>query len=148
MSNANVINALNTILADMHVLTAKLHNYHWNVFGMQFHAIHEATEAYYNHFFSLFDDVAERILQLGEKPIATVKGYLEAATLKEDEGNRFEATYVLENILADFSSLLEEVKSANAVAEEAGDVGTVDLLTGVLTYLEKEIWLIKSSLGK
>jgi starvation-inducible DNA-binding protein len=147
MADIKLISALNTMLADMHVLVTKLHNYHWNVSGMQFHAIHNATESYYDYFFGQFDDVAERILQLGEKPLATVKGYLAAATLEEDEGSSFEPAYVLEKISADFTALLGQAKAANGLAEEAGDVATLDLLGGLIAWLEKELWIIRSSLG-
>ncbi|MGE9290002.1 MAG: Dps family protein [Puniceicoccales bacterium] len=147
MKETQVTKALNAILADMHVLNVKLHNYHWNVSGMQFHAIHEATEGYYNYFFGQFDDVAERILQLESKPVSTVKGYLELAEIEEDEGTRFDATYVLSHVLADFETLLKKVKEANAAAESENDLGTQDLLGGLISWFEKEIWLLKSTLG-
>jgi len=144
----NTSKALNSILANLHILNVKLHNYHWNVSGMQFHAIHTATEAYYDYCFAQFDDVAERILQLGVKPVSTAKGYLELATIHEDSGNHFDSTYVLENVLSDFKLLLAQVRNAFAVADEAEDLGTQDLLSGMVTWLEKEIWILNSTLGK
>lgn len=98
-------------------------------------------------FFAQFDDVAERILQLGAKPIATVKGYLEAATLAEETGDQFDATTVIQSVLADFTDLLTSVKAANGLADADGDLGTQDLLAGLITWLEKEIWILKSTLG-
>jgi starvation-inducible DNA-binding protein len=148
MADNTLISSLNTMLADIHVLVAKLHNYHWNVSGMQFHAIHNATESYYDYFFGQFDDVAERILQLGEKPLSTVKAYLEAATLTEDEGSSFEPAYVLKQVSADFTTLLNQTKAANSLAEAAGDVATLDLLGGQIAWLEKELWIIRSTLGQ
>ncbi len=146
MAETEVSKSLNQILADIHILIVKLHNYHWNVSGMQFHAIHNATEAYYDYFFEQYDEVAERVLQIGAKPVSTVKGYLELATISEDEGTKFDATYVLENILADFNALLGSCKKVNDLAE--GDTGTQDLLNGLVAWLEKEIWILKSSLGQ
>jgi starvation-inducible DNA-binding protein len=148
MADTKLVPALNTLLADIHVLVTKLHNYHWNVTGMQFYSIHNATEGYYDYFFGQFDDVAERILQLGEKPLATVKAYLAAATLEEDEGSSFEPAYVLEKVSADFTALLAQAKAANSLAEDAGDIATLDLLGGLIAWLEKELWIIRSSLGK
>lgn len=148
MKSTEVTHSLNAILANMHVLNAKLHNFHWNVFGMQFHSIHKTTEAYYDYFFKQFDDVAERILQLGAKPAATVKCYLELATIKEDEGSRFEPAFVLENVVADFTILRDQAKAVVVLAEKDGDLGTLDLLGGLIAWLEKEIWLTKSALGK
>lgn len=144
----DVSKSLNKILADIHILIVKLHNYHWNVSGMQFHAIHNATEAYYDHFFGQYDEVAERVLQIGAKPVSTVKGYLELATISEDEGTKFDAVYVLENIVADFGALRGSCVDALELADSDGDTGTQDLLTGLISWLEKEIWILKSSLGQ
>lgn len=148
MNKTKLTDALNVILADAHIMTAKLHNYHWNVYGLQFYAIHQTTEGYYDYFFGLFDDIAERMLQLGAKPAATVKSYLELTTLKEDEGDRFDPVTVLANIKADFGAFLAAAKAAFKLAEESDDTGTQDLLGGFIVKLEKELWLIKSSLGK
>ena len=148
MAETAVSKSLNVILSDIHILVVKLHNYHWNVSGMQFHAIHNATEAYYDYFFEQYDEVAERVLQIGAKPVSTVKGYLELATISEDEGTKFEAAYVLENIVADFAALRGSCKSAFELAEEDSDTGTQDLLGALIGWLEKEIWILKSSLGQ
>ncbi len=148
MNQTPVTTALNVLLSNTHVLIAKLHNFHWNVSGMEFHPIHNATEAYYDHFFTVFDDIAERVLQLEAKPIATVKGYLETATLTETEATKFTGAEVLDAILTDFTTLLGQSKELETMASDAGDIATSDLLTGIISYLEKEIWLIKSSLGK
>ena len=148
MSETSVIDKLNAVLSSMHVLNVKLHNYHWNVSGMQFHAIHTMTEAYYYWLFAQFDDVAERILQLKAKPISTTSGYLELSAIGEDEGTHFDATYVLKNVIADFGILLGQIKDANAAAEEASDLGTLDMLSGQVAWIEKQIWLMESTLGK
>ncbi len=148
MKETDITKSLNKMLADLHVLNVKLHNYHWNVSGMQFPMVHKTTESYYNFLFEQFDDIAERVLQLGSKPIATVKAYLERSTIKEDEGTKFEAVYVFESIVSDFSELLAEAKKALGCAENAGDTGTQDLLSGLIAWLEKELWLLKSTLGQ
>ncbi len=81
--NESIIQKLNQNLADLHILYVKLHNYHWNIQGPQFVTIHKTTEEFYERVAELYDEIAERILQLGDKPLATVKGYIENAQLKE-----------------------------------------------------------------
>lgn len=146
MKQTELTKALNVILSDMHVMIAKLHNYHWNVYGIQFYTIHEITEGYYDYFFGLFDDVAERILQLEAKPVATVSGYLELATLVDESGDHFKPGFVMESLIKDFQHFIEAAKKADGLAE--GDIPTQDMLSGLIIKLEKEIWLIKSTLGK
>ena len=55
-----VIDVLNTVLADEHVLYTKLRNYHWNVTGPQFHALHEFFFWQYDEVKAIADTVAER----------------------------------------------------------------------------------------
>ena len=45
----------NQYLADLAVMTFKLHNLHWNVTGSQFVPVHEFTEALYDKLFEYFD---------------------------------------------------------------------------------------------
>ena len=71
MDSNQLVELLNKNLANMQVLYVKLHNYHWNVKGINFKPIHEMTEAYYNYFAEQYDEVAERIVQLGGKPLVT-----------------------------------------------------------------------------
>jgi starvation-inducible DNA-binding protein len=47
-----------------------------------------------------------------------------------------------------FERYLEGVRESRAVAEKAGDVDTVDLLTGVVTEFEKHAWFLRASLEK
>jgi starvation-inducible DNA-binding protein len=147
MKENDLLSALNTNLADLHILNIKLHNYHWNVQGMQFHAIHGMTETYYNYFFGLFDDVAERILQLGDKPLATVAAYAQYSTLDEETGDSFEAVTVVKRVLADFQSLLGDAKHIVELAAKDEDIPTGNLYADHVQWLEKQIWMLKSSLG-
>jgi starvation-inducible DNA-binding protein len=141
-----LIQSLNKTLANLHIINVKLHNYHWNIQGIQFFSIHNMTEGYYDYFFGLYDDVAERILQLKAKPLATVKEYLENATLKEETGSKFTAREVLDKVRSDFEFLLKEAKGVSDLAGELGDTTTANIMDDYVQWLEKAIWMIDSSL--
>ncbi|MBN2234570.1 MAG: DNA starvation/stationary phase protection protein [Opitutales bacterium] len=148
MSKKDLVSAMNCNLADLHVINIKLHNYHWNVSGLQFFGIHELTEKYYEYFFGFFDDVAERILQKGSKPFAKVKDYLDNASLKEESGDCFTAEQVLKAVEADFEVLLKDAQKINGMADEAGDIPTGNLYGDHIQWLEKALWMIRSTLPK
>lgn len=76
-----VAGKLNKYLADLHVLYAKLHNYHWNVVGLGFFEMHLKLEELYTATALEIDTIAERILQLEERPLASRKAYLETTKL-------------------------------------------------------------------
>ncbi|MFY9075009.1 DNA starvation/stationary phase protection protein [Malaciobacter mytili] len=143
----NSILQLKVIQASSLVMFTKIHNYHWNIKGMQFFPIHEMTEKIYEQFSTLYDDAAERILQLGEKPLVLLDEIKNTSVIKEDSKTDFDAKYVLENILNDFETLLKEFKVLSKTACENEDNTTVAFADEKVAHLEKNIWMIKASLA-
>lgn len=147
MKPDKLIEMLNKNLSNLQVLYVKLHNYHWNVKGMNFKPIHEMTEAYYNYLAEQYDEVAERIVQLGGKPFATLQNYLNNASFKEESKNEFDTKYVLNAVLVDFEKLNKEFKEISKVAGDSEDVPTANIADDNVAWLEKEIWMINASIG-
>jgi starvation-inducible DNA-binding protein len=147
MDSNQLVELLNKNLANMQVLYVKLHNYHWNVKGINFKPIHEMTEAYYNYFAEQYDEVAERIVQLGGKPFATLQGYLKNASITEENKNEFDAKTVLSSVLSDFEQLNKNFKEISVAAGKLSDVPTANIADDNVSWLEKEIWMIKASLS-
>jgi starvation-inducible DNA-binding protein len=147
MGSNKLIELLNKNLANLQILYVKLHNYHWNVKGMNFKPVHEITEAYYDYFAEQYDEVAERIVQLGEKPLASLQDYLKNASLKEENKNGFDVKYVLSAVLSDFEQLNKDFKEISKTAGESGDVPTANIADDNVTWLEKQIWMITASIG-
>lgn len=147
MKSDKLIGLLNKNLANVQLLYVKLHNFHWNVKGMNFKSVHEMTESYYNYFAEHYDEMAEGIVQLGGKPLATLNDYLKNASLKEETKNDFEVKYVLSSVLSDFELLNNDFKEISKAAGENGDVPTANIAEDNVAWLEKQIWMIKASLA-
>ncbi|NLT51356.1 MAG: DNA starvation/stationary phase protection protein [Ignavibacteria bacterium] len=145
--NTKLINLLNKNLADLQILYVKLHNYHWNVKGSMFKPVHEQTEAYYDYIAEQFDKVAERIIQIGGKPSATLQEYLKKSTLKEESENSFDGKYVLSSVLSDFEFLNIQYKEISSLAGEGNDIPTSNIADDNIAWLEKEIWMIRACIG-
>lgn len=136
--------AMNALLADSLVLYVKLHNYHWNVSGPQFDQIHAKTEALYTQIATFYDDIAERILQLGDKPIITMKSVLETATLQEEPHDHFNDREVIHGVVHDFEHIHRELKR---IAElDSCDAVTTGFIDDQCAMFEKELWMLKASL--
>jgi starvation-inducible DNA-binding protein len=147
METSKLIELLNKNLSNLHLLYVKLHNYHWNVKGANFKSVHEMTEAYYNYFAEQYDEVAERIVQLGGKPFASLQEYLKGTSLKEEMKNEFDTKYVLNALLSDFINLNNEFKEISITANENGDVPTANIADNNVAWIEKEIWMINASIS-
>ncbi|MGD6944162.1 Dps family protein [Cytobacillus gottheilii] len=144
--NDNLIKAVNQQVANWTILYVKLHNYHWYIKGRHFFTLHEKFEELYNEANVHIDELAERILALEGKPVATMKDCLETSSIKEANGNETDDEMV-KSICEDFEKMVDELQEAIELAEEANDEGTGDMLIAVKQSLKKHIWMLKAYLG-
>lgn len=147
MSNQQVIDVLNKQLANWNVLYTKLHNYHWYVTGPDFFTLHEKFEEFYTEAATVIDDMAERILTIKGKPLATLKGFLNESSISEATGSESPKDMVAA-VAQDFETIINESSEGIETAENAGDTATADHLTGIVESLEKHVWMLNAYLGK
>jgi len=141
-----LVKAVNQQVANWTVLYVKLHNYHWYIKGKNFFTLHAKFEELYNEANVHVDELAERILALEAKPVATMKEVLETSSLEEATGKENEEQMV-QSVVDDFEKMVDELQEAIELAEEAKDEGTGDMLIAVKQSLKKHIWMLKAYLG-
>lgn len=146
VSTQSIQAVLNKQIANWSLLFVKLHNFHWYVKGNQFFTLHVKFEELYNEAALHIDELAERLLAIGGKPVATMKDYLEFSSLKEASGMET-ATKMVEAVIEDFTILTQELKLGMQICEEASDDTTSDMLLAIQTSLEKHRWMLQSFLG-
>lgn len=144
--SVEVAKKLNKYLADLHVLYSKLHNYHWNVVGLGFFEMHLKLEELYTATATEIDTIAERILQLEERPLASMKSYLEVSTLKEAESQKIKPAEAAKDILSDYEVVLKEIREIVLIAADNNDDQTVALIDGSIANYEKHIWMLSAYL--
>jgi len=138
---------LNKQIANFSVLYVKLHNYHWFVKGEGFFDLHIKFEEFYNETATCIDELAERLLAIKGRPLATMRDFLQNSSITEAKGNE-NSQQMVQSISQDFTTIVEELKRGIAEAEQVGDHPTADMLIGIRTNLEKHIWMLESYLGK
>ncbi|OXS73935.1 Dps family protein [Domibacillus enclensis] len=142
-----LVNSVNKQVANWTVLYTKLHNYHWYVKGPQFFTLHTKFEELYTEASVHIDELAERLLALEGKPIATLKESLDKASVEEAAGKET-AEQMVQSLVDDFTTLTAELKEAMDLADEVGDETTGDMLLAIHQSLEKHVWMLKSFLNK
>lgn len=142
----SVTKQLLQLQADAHSLWVKFHNYHWNVKGLQFFSIHEYTEKAYEDMATLFDDCAERALQLGEKVYIDPSKLTQMSNISKLEKDCFTPVDVLNYIREDYKYLLAEFKKLDKLASENDDITTSAFAQENIAKYEKAIWMLNSSL--
>ena len=137
---------LNELVASWSILYTKLHNYHWYVSGPTFFTLHAKFEELYTEASLHLDELAERILSRGEKPVATLKEQLHVSLVDEAKGTE-NASQMVQQIVKDFTTVKEASKKVMDAASEEGDDRTEDLLNGIIQSLEKHVWMLNAFLG-
>ena len=140
-----IAQGLSKLLADSYLLYLKVHNFHWNVVGPQFHSLHKMFEEQYLDLAQAVDVIAERIRTLGEFAPGSFDAYHKLSTINEETGHP-KANDMVKQLVTDHETLVSVAREVFATAEKASDQPTVDLLTHRMTVHEKEAWMLRSLL--
>ncbi|WP_028042924.1 Dps family protein [Candidatus Stoquefichus massiliensis] len=134
---------LNHLLADFAVEYHKLQNYHWYIKGKDFFNVHAKLEEYYNYINGGIDDIAEKILMIGGKPIASMSEFIEYSQIKEAQDEAISSHEIYQSILLDFQILLDSVKKIKSFADESDEYLISSAMDSYIEEFSKSIWMIK-----
>lgn len=146
MMKNELTNQMNGYLANIGVSYIKLHNLHWNVVGSQFKPVHEYLESLYNALADVFDATAELLKMNGEMPLASMKDYLAAATIRELPSKELDVNSVMKIVLEDMEILKAQAAALRAGADGDGQFDVANKMEEDLANYSKTIWFISSML--
>jgi starvation-inducible DNA-binding protein len=139
--------ALNQILADTMMLRDLYKKHHWQVAGHTFYQLHLLFDKHYAEQSKLVDALAERIQSLGGISVAVPHDVAEMTRIERPPRGREEVPVQLSRLLEAHEILLREARVAAKKAAEAGDDGTVNLLTSdVIPIHEMQVWFLAEHL--
>ena len=135
------------LLADEFILYTKTRNAHWNVEGPDFHTMHLFFESQYEELDDIMDSVAERMRMIGHYAPATLKSFLQLTHLVELTERSNDSLGFIRELVEDHNSIIEFIRgNINPFANEYGDAGTSDFITGLMETHEKMVWFLRSHL--
>ncbi len=139
------VQGLSELLADSYTLYLKTHNYHWNVTGPQFTALHQMFEEHYTELATAVDVIAERIRALGAFAPGSYAEFSQLTAIKEASGH-LKAEDMIKDLLSGHETLVRRARNVlQSEALEADDVSG-DLLTQRLDVHEKTAWMLRALL--
>ncbi|MDO4712015.1 MAG: DNA starvation/stationary phase protection protein [Peptostreptococcaceae bacterium] len=138
---------VNEYLSNQQVMYIKLHNLHWYVKGHGFFTLHAKLEELYDQTADIIDEVAERLLAIGGRPVGSMKRALELSTVKELSDELISSEDTVKVLISDVEYWVKDTKALVDLAEEAGDVGTADLFNGYLSEYQKLLWMLNAYKG-
>ena len=132
-----IVDALNTDLADAYVLYHQLHKHHWNVEGAEFRDIHVFLQEVYEDVEDAADEIAERLQALGGVPHANMTTLAENATVEPEDEDVYDIRTSLANDLEMMGEMIEHTRQHIELAENLGDYATGHMLREQLETLEE-----------
>ncbi|MBT2163092.1 Dps family protein [Zobellia barbeyronii] len=142
----DVSGKLNFLLADFQIYYMNLRGLHWNVKGRRFFMLHEKFEELYNETNDVVDEIAERILSIGEKPLHSFDDYLESKTIRVTK-NISDGDLAVSSILDNLNELLLQERNILEIASDNNDEGTASLMSDLISGQEKLIWMLTAYLS-
>ncbi len=140
-----IASGLSRVLADTYTLYLKTHNFHWNVTGPMFQALHLMFETQYNELALAVDVVAERIRALGFPAPGTYTQFMQLSSLKDEDGMP-KAQDMIQRLVEGNETVARTARQVFKVAESVSDQPTCDLLTQRMQVHEKTAWMLRSLL--
>lgn len=144
-SRSAVVGYLNGILADEFVLYTKTRNYHWNVVGANFYALHQFFEAQSIELNENVDEIAERVRAIGGRPSSSLAEYIAGARITEEQGRSPPAKEMVAKLLADHESVIRLVRADLVRVTKLDDAGSAEFLAGLLESHEKMAWMLRAT---
>ena len=135
---------MNLYLANQEVAYIKLHNLHWYVKGRSFFTLHAKLEELYDRTAEIIDAVAERLLAVGQAPVANMKEALALATIKELADKPISSEETVQGLIDDVEYWIRDTKEIVELADAAGDGVTADQFNDYLGEYQKLLWMLKS----
>lgn len=138
---------LNKLLADYQLFYQNLRGLHWNIKGDDFFELHLKYEEFYNDAQVKIDEIAERILTLGETPLHSFSAYLENSDL-EVVTHTADGKAGVKATLNGFQKLIIRERKILELAGEYKDEGTLTQISDYISQTEKIIWMLNAYLKR
>ena len=143
-SNAakTVAEALNGILADTFALYLKTKNFHWHVSGPHFHDYHLMFDAQAAQIFATTDQIAERVRKTGNTTLRSIGDVARHQSLKDNDAAFVSPEDMLVELRDDNRKLVEKLREAKEIVDEAKDNATSGILDDWTDQAEERAWFL------
>lgn len=135
---------INQLLADEFILYVKTLNFHWNVVGSDFYALHIFFQKQYEALLDIVDEVAERVRVFNIQSFGSCAEFIEHATVPESIGQKLSASDMLAQLCTDHETIIQSLRTSITKTAELGDEGTSNFLTDLMEKHEKMAWMLRS----
>jgi starvation-inducible DNA-binding protein len=117
---------------------------HWNVKGLHFRSFHLMFEEFYTQLAADIDELAERLVQLGGTAMGTSQSVQSDTRLPPYPAEIKGGMDHVKALLDRYGPVAKALREGIDTTDEAGDVDTADLLTGISRNIDKAVWMMEA----
>jgi len=139
-----MIEMLNQQLSDAVDLGLQAKQAHWNVKGEEFIALHKLFDEFAEALAGYVDVIAERAVQLGGTALGTNRMSADNTRLEEYPIEPMDSMSHVEALIQRYAMVAASTRTAIDIAEEAGDMGTVDMFSDISRGMDKWLWFLEA----
>ena len=139
---ATVADALNGILADSFALYLKTKNFHWHVSGPHFRDYHLMLDDQATQILGTTDAIAERVRKTGNTTLRSIGDIARHQTLEDNDAAFVSAEDMLRELREDNLKLVEALREAKEIADDAKDNSTGGMIDGWQDLAEERAWFL------
>lgn len=136
---------LNVLLSDYQLFYINARGFHWNIKGDKFFELHAKFEEIYTDALVKIDEIAERILTLGNTPIHSFSDYVKTSSIGEIT-NVSDGKAALQHVLTGLQTLIGVERELLRISSETNDQGTNSLMSDYIAEQEKLVWMFSAFL--
>lgn len=139
-----MIELLNSCLADIADLQTHAKHAHWNVKGPQFLSLHDLFEQIASRLAKGTDELAERITALGGVAQGTARQVATASNVPQYDLGAVMGEEHARALAKRLAFVGGRIRTNVAVAHQLGDDVTGDLLIDILRQADKDLWFLEA----
>lgn len=145
--NSDVVQDLQTQVANAFVIYLNYKHYHWQTFGPLFRDLHRLFDELAAEVYETIDELAERVRMIGQNPVSHIEDFLRVATVKPaKKGNNMRQ--MIEEADTNLLGVIKEMRQAIKNADDQDDPGTADVFTRFVQIHEKHEWWLRDILER
>ncbi len=144
-SMTNVTAILNQLLADSFALYIKTKNFHGHVSGPHFRDYHLLLDEQAGQILASTDLIAERVRKIGGTTIRSIGHIARLSTIADNDAESVAASDMLAELRRDNLALVDLLRQAKAIADEAGDNASSGVIDGWTDEAEQRAWFLLES---
>ena len=138
----SVADALNSALADSFALYFKTKNFHWHVSGPHFRDYHLMLDDQATQILGTTDAIAERVRKTGNTTLRSIGDIARHQSIEDNDSEFVPAAQMLIELREDNLKLVEKLREAKDIVDDAKDNATSGILDEWTDQAEERAWFL------